>query len=319
MSKVLSASKCGFPCERYLFYSVNSPEAEATSSRTQRIFDVGTALEPVIVEWLRSDGWDVEYNQGSQNAPLEVQIDVVGGSLSGHPDCIISKPDGPHNVLADIKTMNERSFSFWKRQGSLKSKPQYVKQLHVYAEGLIKQGREIEKLCIIGVNKNNSEMHFDFFDFDQSIADEIHEAAQRVFALSDAPVEPSPSENWCCSYCEFSNSCELRNLPPMHQGSSELPPAVSDSDALLVAMKKLIEARELAKQAKSMEDEAKNFLDEQIRQKGLSSVQSGGYICSIKETATTRFDSAGFKKAHPDIAQKFTKESIWVSYSVKEV
>ena len=81
MSKVLSASKCGFPCERYLFYSVNSPEAEATSSRTQRIFDVGTALEPVIVEWLRSDGWDVEYNQGSQNAPLEVQIDVVGGSL----------------------------------------------------------------------------------------------------------------------------------------------------------------------------------------------------------------------------------------------
>ena len=68
-----------------------------------------------------------------------------------------------------------------------------------------------------------------------------------------------------------------------------------------------------------MEDEAKNFLDEQIRQKGLSSVQSGGYICSIKETATTRFDSAGFKKAHPDIAQKFTKESISVTYSVKEV
>ena len=106
MHKVLHASKCGFPCQRNLFYSINEPqEASSTSSRTQRIFDVGTALEPVIVQWLRSDGWEVEYNQGSQNAELEVHIPVNGGCLVGHHDCFISKPDGPHNILADIKTM----------------------------------------------------------------------------------------------------------------------------------------------------------------------------------------------------------------------
>lgn len=131
MNKVLSASKCGFPCERYLFYSVNGHEG-STSSHSQRIFDVGTALEPIVVEWLRSDGWEVEYNQGSQNAPIEVEIELEGGILTGHPDCIISKPDGPHHVLVDIKTMNERSFAFWKRQGSLKSKPQYLNSKESY-------------------------------------------------------------------------------------------------------------------------------------------------------------------------------------------
>ncbi|MBQ4468783.1 MAG: hypothetical protein II917_01400, partial [Synergistaceae bacterium] len=92
-SKVLSASKCGFPCERNLFYSVNGYEGNS-SSHSQRIFDVGTALEPVIVEWLRSDGWNVEYNQGSQNAEIEVSIELNGGQLIGHPDCIISRPEG---------------------------------------------------------------------------------------------------------------------------------------------------------------------------------------------------------------------------------
>ena len=318
MTKVLSASKCGFPCQRNLYYSINSCEG-STSSHSQRIFDVGTALEPVVVEWLRSDGWKVEYNQGSQKAPIEVEIEVEGGKLTGHPDCIISKENGPQNVLVDIKTMNERSFTLWKREGSLKSKPQYVKQLHVYAEGLMKQGRTIEKLCIVGVNKNNSEIHFDFFNFDQSIADGIKQTAQELFALNEPPTEQSPQESWCCNYCEYSKMCNLIHIPMMNTESPDLPPAITDSEAVISAMRQLVDAREMAKQAKALEDEAKNVLDENIRQKGLNSVQAGRYVCTIKESKSSRFDSTGFKKAHPDIAQQFTKESISVTYSVKEV
>ncbi|MBQ6969824.1 MAG: PD-(D/E)XK nuclease family protein [Synergistaceae bacterium] len=317
MSKVLSASKCGFPCERNLFYSVNNYEGNS-SSHSQRIFDVGSALEPVIVEWLRSDGWNVEYNQGSQNAPLEVAIDVSGGQLIGHPDCIISRPDGLQNVLIDIKTMNERSFTLWKKEGSLKSKPQYVKQLHVYAAGLMAQGRTIEKLGIVGVNKNNSEMHMDFFDFDENIMKSISESAQRVFSLTDVPLINSPSESWCCNYCEFSKQCNLSGLPPIPATNPELPPMFTDSDVVIEAMHELVRAREMAKEAKTIEDNAKNVLDEHIRQKGLSSVEGGGYVCTISERKSMRFDSAGFKKVHPDLMNQFMKESVSVTYTVKE-
>lgn len=317
MSKVLSASKCGFPCERNLYYSVNGYEGNS-SSHSQRIFDVGTALEPVIVDWLRSDGWEVEYNQGSQNAPVEVSIELNGGQLIGHPDCIISRPEGLQNVLIDIKTMNERAFTQWKREGSLKSKPQYVKQLHVYAAGLIAQGRKIEKLGIVGVNKNNSELHIDFFDFDENVMNSVRESAQRVFSLNDAPFENSPAESWCCSYCEFSGQCNLYGVPTVSRNNSELPPVFTDSDAVIQAMQEIVRAREMAKEAKSIEDNAKNVLDELIRQKGLSSVEGGGYVCSITERKTQRFDSAEFKKVHPDLMNQFMKESVSVTYTVKE-
>ena len=317
MSKVLSASKCGFPCERNLYYSVNGYEGNS-SSHSQRIFDVGTALEPVIVEWLRSDGWEVEYNQGSQNAPIEVAIDVEGGQLVGHPDCIISRPDGLQNVLIEIKTMNERSFTLWKREGSIKSKPQYVKQLHVYAAGLMSQGRKIEKLGIVGVNKNNSELHMDFFDLDTERMKRILDMTEHVFSLSEAPFENSPSESWCCSYCEFSQLCNLYGVPSVSNDNPELPPVVSDSEIVIHAMQQLMEAREKAKQAKVQEDEAKNILDEHIRQKGFTSLEGGGYVCSITERKTQRFDSAEFKKVHPDLMNQFMKESVSVTYTVKE-
>ena len=81
MEKVLRASTAGFPCERSLWYSVNVEADCEPDERRQRIFDVGTCLEPLIVEWLRRDGWEVEYNAGSQSAPLELNIPLENVSM----------------------------------------------------------------------------------------------------------------------------------------------------------------------------------------------------------------------------------------------
>ena len=317
MDKILSASKCGFPCQRNLFYSVNGYEG-STSNKSQRIFDVGTALEPVIVEWLRSDGWTVEYNQGSKNAPIEVSIDVVGGKLIGHPDCIISRPDGLQNVLIDIKTMNERAFTQWKREGSLKSKPQYVKQLHVYALGLISQGRTIEKLGIVGVNKNNSELHIDFFDFDPQLAQSIKDMAQQVFALKDAPSDNCPAERWCCSYCDYSGICELMKKPaPKQEVCDEVNTTYSEE--IIAAFSDLYASRSIAKHAKELEKNAKEVIGPYFSQRGVKVLKGGGYICSVSVRRGTSFDNAEFKKAHPDLLNKFTKTSTSTVFDIEEV
>ena len=321
MDKVLRASKAGFPCDRNLFYSVNSPDMGITSPKTQRIFDVGTYLEPMVVEWLKADGWEVDYNPGSQNAELEVTVPIENGWLAGHPDCIISKDD-MENILVDIKTMNERAFTQWKREGSMKSKPQYVDQLHIYAMGCIRNGILINNhtLGIVGVNKNNSDWHIDFFDFNFGRAADIQDRAVSIFTMNEPPVEDSPREAWCCNYCEFAHMCEIKGKSkPKPEAVEDLSLSFLDEDEKVArALKDLAFARDIANEAKQKEAEAKQVLIAEAKAKGLNTLKGGGFTCTITERTTSRFDSAGFKKAHPDVAAKFTSESTTTYFNIKE-
>lgn len=316
MDKVLSASKAGFPCSRYLWFAVNGNSGNV-SPKSQRIFDVGSALEPVAVHWLRLDGWNVEYNPGSQNADISVSVPVNGGILTGHPDCIISKGD-IQNALVDIKTMNDRAFRLWRQEGTLKSKMQYVIQLHIYALGLRRSGRDIQKLGIVGVNKNNSEMFIDFFDFDQSIANNIIERAQNIFSLTQPPEDICPAEAWACAYCEYSGFCPLA-VQPKHSDPVGKDVATTDDETIIDAMRELKQARELGKEAKELEEHAKSVLNENVRDKGIQAIAGGGLLFELAERTSSRFDQAAFKNEHPELVAQFTKKSVAVLYNIKEI
>ena len=311
--KVLRASKAGYPCSRNLWYSVNGYEG-TTDLRTQRIFDVGTYLEPLVVRWLEEDGWKVYYNQGSQDADLELKYPVNGGNLAGHPDCFISR-EGTGNLLIDIKTMNERAFQWWKRDGSIKSKPQYVDQLHIYAAAAMKAGFEVDKLGIVGLNKNNSDLWLDTFDYDEERFNGIITRAENIFILDSPPSDNCPRESWCCGYCEYSEICEISQVKrDIHVDEGV---AITDDPEIISAIKTLKEARELSKAARELEDGAKITLDSKVRQQGLSSVQGDGLILNIKERHSTRFDGAAFKRAHPELVSQFSKSDTALFYEIK--
>ena len=315
MNKVLRASKAGYPCDRNLWYAVNGRKGIITP-KTQRIFDTGTYLEPLVVEWLREEGWTVNYNQGSQNADLELIIPINGGNLAGHPDAFISRP-GCENVLVDIKTMNERAWTQWKREGSIKSKPQYVDQLHIYAMGAIWAGYKVAKLGIVGMNKNTSAIHIDFFDFDESRFQEIKRRSTKIFTAGEAPEENCPAEKWCCGYCEYAQMCELNAKAKKDTEVGEDIAITSDED-IINAMELLKEARELSKAGEELEGEAKNVLDEKVRQRGIKSIKAGGLILKLSERTTNRFSSTDFKAAYPEMYQEYVKPSTSVTYKLEE-
>ena len=314
--KIMRASKVGFPCDRNLWYSVNG-YAEDVSEKSRRIFAVGTALESVAVDFLQYDGWEVDYNPGSQNAALEFHIPVTGGELAGHPDCLISR-GGPLRILADIKTMNERAFLRWKRGGTLKDKPQYADQLHVYAAGAVRAGILISKLAVVGINKNNSAMHIDTFDIDDERIRGIIERTERIFAATEAPEPGERMESWCCGYCGYSGICELAQARRGDTSVGDDTMKTNDPD-IVNAMELLKEAREMGKAGKELEEEAKAVLDQQIREKGIKSVKGGSLILTLTESTSSRFDTTAFKKEHPDMAAAFTKSSSSVRYDIKEV
>lgn len=314
MSKILRASKAGFPCDRNLWYSVNG-YAGTSDEATQRIFDVGTYLEPLVVKWLESEGWDVEYNPGSQDADVEVHVALDGGEMAGHPDCIISRGD-LQNVLVDIKTMNDRSFTIWRREGTLKSKPQYVDQVHIYAAGLRQAGRKIEHLGIVGLNKNNAELHIDLFEFDESRLAEIVERSERVMNEAIAPETDSPRESWCCGYCEYADFCELHRKPTLAEQDAEVE--YTEDAGIIGALRELKDARDLAKDARDKEAEAKRAIDEYIKAHGNSRIVGGGLMLSLTTRESGRFDSTAFKKEHPELVVQYMKTSTSVLYEVKE-
>lgn len=313
--RILRASKIGFPCNRNLWYSVNGCE-EAITERTRRIFAVGTALEAVVVEFLREDGWDVQYNPGSQEAALELIMPIKGGVLAGHPDCIISRPEGEH-ILVDIKTMNERSFMHWKRAGTAKDKPQYVDQVHVYGSAAIDAGMQVDRLGIVGINKNNSDIWMDFFDFDLGRMEEIIERAERVFAAAEPPEPGDRMESWCCSYCGFADGCEVSTVRPRDTKVGQSVMA-TDDPTIIAAIEQLRDARELSKNGRALEEEAKAILDEKVRSEGVKSVQGGGLVLTLKESSYSSFDTDAFKKAHPEMVSDFLKKTSSVRYEIKE-
>ena len=318
MSKVLRASKAGFPCERNLWYTLNTEPSsdDEPDERTERIFEMGTCLEPLMVEWLRRAGWEVEYNAGSQNAELEVHVPLRGGELAGHPDCFISRGE-LRNVLVDIKTMNERSFTKWRREGSVKSKPQYVDQVHIYAEGCRLMGREITKLGIAGLNKNNGEWHLEIFDYDAERMSAIRERTERVLTAVEPPADGSPKEDWCCGYCEYSEDCPCyRRLSRASETASTEQAAGSE---VVNAMRELYVAREQVKEARDREARAKALLEGYVKSTGEKSIKGGGLRFQLLERESRRFDAERLRKEHPELAQSYDKVVKSVVYDVKEV
>ncbi|MBQ6737035.1 MAG: DUF2800 domain-containing protein [Synergistaceae bacterium] len=310
MDKILRASKIGFPCIRNLWYSVNGFKGNI-STKTQRIFDVGTTLEPLIIEWLKNEGWQVEYNAGSQNAELEYEIPVKGGCIAGHPDCFIN-----FDTLIDIKTMNDRSFLQWRKEGSLKSKPQYVDQVHCYALGAINKGRKIKDLGICGMNKNTSEIRIDFFDFDFDRAEYLKLKAESVFAMSEAP-ETTPSENWACRYCEFSHFCTMNKTMKKTKVGDDI--AVTSDKNIIDALELLQEAREMKTAAIELEAEAKEVLDENVRQQGIKTIKAGELTLTLKEILKKAFNQKKFAAENPQLYEQYKEDRTELRYNISEL
>ncbi len=315
MDKVLRASRIGSLCDSALFYSVNGAE-EITSEKSQRIFEVGRVLESVIVSWLRSDGWKVQRNLFvNSNEGMNLSLEVNGGTIIAHPDCVISREDSGL-ILADIKTMNDRGFRSLKREGTVKSHPQYADQLTIYAQALRDAGHEVEQLAIVALNKNDCQGYIDMFTFEQERYEALKERAERIFACEEAPEQSSRFQNWCCGYCGYSHLCELCRKDTA-VGDVSVPE--TDNQEVIDAVELLSESRDMEKAAKELSDESKAVLDRLIRSQGIKSVRCGNLILILNEIKSSRLDTTALKKAHPELVQEFTKLSSSVRYDLKEV
>ena len=317
--RILRASSMGFPCDRHLWFSCSGYDSKFNSS-TLRIFDLGNAIEPLGVKWLKEDGWEVEYNPGSQEALNEIVIPVADNCyIKGHWDCIISRKndDGVMTILVDIKTMSSMSFHKWRGNTKL-NYPQYYDQVNIYGHGYKDKLPSNFKLGIYGINKDNANSKLDIFDYDSERINGIMERANFVFSFDEktpAPINDNKPD-WACGYCSYKDACDSFEYKTMKIENTESIITILDDEELVTAVATIQEARDLGKTAETLENTAKAVLSSKLEKD--KKYQISRFVVSINVSKRKAVNLEKLRKENPLIAQTYTEEKDTISYKIKE-
>lgn len=228
----LRPSNLGTPCERKLWYTVNTPRVgEPLPYHTLNKFIFGDITECYLLGLVKASGHKLEGLQG------EVYVDGLTGSM----DCII---DG---VLVDVKSASSMAFKKFS-SGNLREEDPfgYIAQLSTYLYGSKDNPQVVDKnrAAFLVMDKTLGHICLDMYDLEEEVSNKPKEVAQKKEMVSgempekgfsDVPFQKSGNRKLgtFCSYCDFKNSCwsELRTFiysnGPVHLTHVEKEPSSS--------------------------------------------------------------------------------------------
>jgi hypothetical protein len=192
---------------RRLWFIANGIEGSEIDEATRRIFDIGKALEPVVIEWERRKGREVFYNAKDHGDESDFILKVGRGVMVGRFDAIFDR-----EILIDIKTC---SFSNFAKLLEGEIPWRWLVQVNVYFFGLklgcvrddIRELVEgVRKVGIYGVHKESGRTVEVVRDPNATIFEEVLLKASKVFNVDD--VEGLSVDAQECSYCEFNVRCQ---------------------------------------------------------------------------------------------------------------
>lgn len=190
----LGMSEIGHDCSRYLWLKFHKGFRDTFDGRMIRLFDTGYLIEKRIVKDLRKAGYKVNCGKKSNT--------FVDGNFRGHSDGIISglKESKKKHIL-EIKSMNDKNFKKFLKEGMQASNPKYYTQAQVYM-GYAK----LEKAIWIVENKNDSARRQERVSFDKTFFKELQEKARLIIESKAPPKGISEDESWWkCKFCQANN------------------------------------------------------------------------------------------------------------------
>ncbi len=201
----LRMSNIGKPCQRQLWYEVNTPnDKEALSAAVKTKFLFGDILEDLLLFLCGVSGHTVSGRQDTQE---------ISG-IKGHRDCII---DG---VLVDVKSAS--SYSFRKFESHLSPSEDsfgYITQLQSYLHAGQRDPLVTDKRrgAFLVIDKTLGHICLDFHEYKPYDWESEYERRKEMVSLRTPPprgfreVPEGKSGNRKlgveCSYCPFKHSC----------------------------------------------------------------------------------------------------------------
>jgi len=288
------ASQLDDPCERRLVYMRTAwQNAKPAGPYLQGIFETGKEVEPLIEKILSELGRSASPRWRIVGAQSEIDSRMQKThQITGHIDGLMqveNEEDGWDTAcVCDIKTCSDHVFNSINGYDDLVRYPwtkKYRGQLFLYALGL-----EVEKCCIIFVNKQNLyNIKPIYFDLDYGYGEDLLQKAERVNAHVDAGTLPdkinSPED---CSRCAYAHMC--------------LPDLIATGNLQLFNNE---EIEELLNQRDEVQEAKKQFdaIERQLKKKLIEGqdILCGEFIVQWKEV---------IKKAYEVAASKYWKKTV---------
>lgn len=191
----IGASGIGGPCARAIWYGYKGYDKEF-DIRTLLTFDIGKALERVIVKKLLMSG--IEVVTAEETCALMTFKSKEVPEFQGTLDGIINQ-----DIVLEIKTAKNASFAVFKRDGLRRWSTNYFYQLQAYMgiTGLLKG-------VLLAINKDTSELHEEWVDFEPETYRNIVRKAQSIVDCNEPPNRISNNSGfYICARCEFKKVC----------------------------------------------------------------------------------------------------------------
>lgn len=203
----IGASNVGHGCEGYLAFSVRGFPDTKPPARLARIFKLGHRIEDLVVDDLRSAGYEVW-----ERDPLtgrQFHYEMYGGHVACNADGQIEMERGAEKVLRllEVKSMNDANHKKFKAVGVMRSHPRY------YAQMQMEMGLSgIPECLFIAYNKNTSEYATEVVAFDAFFWAALQVKIDTVLANKAKKVATDESD-WRCKGCFKKEVCWSGTLP----------------------------------------------------------------------------------------------------------
>jgi len=176
----------------------------------QRIFNLGHALENVVIRDLRKAG--IAVLEKDPTTGRQYEYHAFGGHIAGHADGLIEELSDDGDVdscILEIKSMNDSKFKECEKKGVRYSHPIYFAQVQ-FMMGLSGSKKSI----FVAYNKNTSRYLSQVIGFDEFAYSAIEARVEKI--LENEAVKCATDESdWRCKGCFKRDVCWLKIDPPV--------------------------------------------------------------------------------------------------------
>ncbi len=188
----IGASNIGNDCWRQIWYELKGAKRDNPTNKVQRTWDMGKLLENFVINLLKISGVEFE----------DYQVEGVDRDLpyfKGHFDGLMVKPYG----VLEIKTAKDSSFRQFVKHGLKRWSATYYAQIQSYM-GMF----GVDRAYIIVFNKDTSEFHDDFVEFDADVYEQLKTKAKLIYESQFEPPRINNNPMWFqCKMCSYRTIC----------------------------------------------------------------------------------------------------------------
>jgi len=198
--RYIGASSIGKECSRSIWYGLHNAQGKPIDSQLRITFKIGKILEVMILDGVSKLGFELDRPSEINNYLFcqEENLQI----FQGHMDAVLYlNRECP--VVFEAKTCKNSSFNAFKKDGLRVWSQTYFAQLQSYM-GMT----GIPSACLLALNKDTSEYHHEWVDYDEIYYHELVAKARDISIATEPPerINKSPLY-WVCASCKFKDIC----------------------------------------------------------------------------------------------------------------